>query len=207
MTVHVVEHPLAQHWLTVLRDRETPPERFRQALDVVTTMVLLEAMAGLRTDPVRVTTPLEETHGRRLADRVAFVPILRAGLGMVPAALRLLPQATVWHLGFYRDEATLQPVEYYDPFAHRPCQADVAFILDPMLATGGSAVAAVGKLKAWGVRRIAFTGLLAAPEGIRHLEARHPEVDVYVAAVDRRLNDRGFILPGLGDAGDRQFGT
>lgn len=207
MKVHVVQHPLIAHWLTVLRDRDTPPPVFRQALHRVTTLVLYEATRKLSIHSRSVTTPLETTTGAEVVERVALVPILRAGLGMVEPALQLLPQASVWHLGFYRDETTLQPVEYYDPFASRPRQADVAYILDPMLATGGSARAAAAKLLAWGVPRVIFVGLIAAPEGLEHLHQHCPQVPVYVAAVDRQLNERGFILPGLGDAGDRQFGT
>ncbi len=205
--VHVVNHPVVAHWLRVLRDKHTPPPTFRQALDIVTHLLLYAATQDLETEPVDVETPLEATQGARLKSRVGFAPILRAGLGMIPAALHLFPQAQVWHLGFYRDETTLQPVEYYDPFRHKACTVDVTYILDPMLATGGSAVAAAHKLKEWGVPKVVFVGLIAAPEGVALLEKHHPDVPIYVAVVDRQLNDQGYILPGLGDAGDRQFGT
>ncbi len=205
--VHVVEHPVVAHWLGILRDKTTSPERFRQGLDIVTHFLLHTASQILETEPIVVETPLETAQALRLKSRVAFAPILRAGLGMVPAALHLFPHAQVWHLGFYRDERTLQPVEYYDPFKHKPCTVDVAYILDPMLATGGSAVAAAHKLKEWGVPQVAFVGLIAAPEGLSLMEKHHPDVPIYVAVVDRQLNDRGYILPGLGDAGDRLFGT
>ncbi len=205
--LYVLKHPVVDHWLTVLRDKTTPPQRMRQAMDIITPLLLYQATRHLPTRAVPVETPLETTQGRILAARVGLVPILRAGLGMVPPALRMFPEASVWHLGFYRDEETLQPVEYLDPFQGRPCTVDVALVLDPMLATGGSAAAAMDKLKAWGVEQMAFVGLIAAPEGVDLLHRRHPQVPIVVAALDRQLNDRGYILPGLGDAGDRLFGT
>lgn len=205
--VHVLNHPLVDHWLTVLRDKHTPPERMRQATEILTSFLLYQALRDLPVETVEVETPLECTQGRRITARLGFAPILRAGLGMVPAALRVFPQASVWYFGFYRDEETLKPVEYYDPIQGRACHLDVAVVLDPMLATGGSAAAAVSRLKEWGVPRVHFVGLIAAPEGVAFLHREHPEVSIVVAALDRQLNDRGYILPGLGDAGDRLFGT
>ena len=154
----------------------------------------------------RVQTPLEVTVGHRLADRIGLVPILRAGLGMVDAMLELMPTAQVWHLGLFRDERTLRPVEYYNKL---PDQAtvDICLILDPMLATGGSATAAIEVLKHWGATRIKLVNLIAAPEGVRAVSKAHPDVAIYSAALDRQLNEKGYIMPGLGDAGDRQFGT
>ncbi len=204
--IFVSTHPLVLHDLTVLRNRVTPPPAFRAALHRVTLLLLHAATADLPTRKVIVPTPLESAEGLALDAAVGFAPILRAGLGMVEAALTLLPQAQVWHLGFYRDEVTLQPVKYYSPLG-RQTLPEIMFVLDPMLATGGSAVAAVNELKKHGARRVKFVGLLAAPEGIARLREAHPDVDIFLAAVDRTLNAKGYILPGLGDAGDRQFGT
>ncbi len=204
--VFVSPHPLVLHDLTILRHRETPPARFREALHRVALLVLQEALADLSTRKVLVPTPLESAEGFVLDEQVAFVPILRAGLGLVPAALQWLPTAEVWHLGLYRDENTLQPVRYYSPLGRRPLPPTVV-ILDPMLATGGSAVAAIAEVLRHGARRVKFVGVLAAPEGIARVREAYPQVQIYLAAVDRALNEHGYILPGLGDAGDRQFGT
>ena len=155
---------------------------------------------------VRVPTPIEETDGVKLADRIGLVPILRAGLGMVDAMLELMPTAQVWHLGLFRDERTLRPVEYYNKLPDS-ATVDLTLILDPMLATGGSATAAIDVLKRWGSARIKLLNLIAAPEGVRTVQAAHPDVPIYTAALDRQLNEKGYIMPGLGDAGDRQFGT
>ena len=165
-----------------------------------------EALADARTLTIDVETPLEITPGAKLADRIGLIPILRAGLGMVDAMLELMPTAEVWHLGLFRDERTLQPVEYYNKLPDT-ATVDLCLILDPMLATGGSATAAIEVLKAWGARRIKLVNLIAAPEGVRAVAAAHPDVPIYCAALDRQLNEKGYILPGLGDAGDRQFGT
>jgi uracil phosphoribosyltransferase len=165
-----------------------------------------EALADARVNAIRVQTPLEETDGVKLADRIGLVPILRAGLGMVDAMLELMPTAQVWHLGLFRDERTLQPVEYYNKLPDS-ATVDVCLILDPMLATGGSATAAIEVLKNWGATRIKLLNLIAAPEGVAAVERAHPDVPVYTAALDRQLNEKGYIMPGLGDAGDRQFGT
>lgn len=204
--IFVSTHPIVLHELSVLRDRNTPPAVFRQALHRVALALLQAATGDLDTRKVIVQTPLESAEGLALNVRVGLAPILRAGLGMVEAGLAWLPQAEVWHLGFYRDETTLQPVKYYSPLGTRPLP-EVMIVLDPMLATGGSAVAAVNELRRHGARRVKFVGVLAAPEGIARLREAHPEVQIYLAAVDRALNEHGYILPGLGDAGDRQFGT
>lgn len=204
--IFVSTHPLVLHDLSILRDRTTGPAAFRAALHRVSLLLLQAATADLPTRKIIVQTPLESAEGLTLNARVGFAPILRAGLGMVDAALTVLPEAEVWHLGFYRDETTLQPVKYYSPLGQRPLP-EVMILLDPMLATGGSAVAAITELKRHGARQVKFVGVLAAPEGIARVREAHPEVSIYLAAVDRALNEHGYILPGLGDAGDRQFGT
>ena len=210
--VFVSPHPLARHKLTLLRRRETEPKKFREVIGELATMLVYEATSDLATRPVPIETPLTATEGRLMAEKVGLVPILRAGLGMVEGAWRLLPQAEVWHLGLYRDERTLQPVSYYNKLPVAPT-VELCLVLDPMLATGGSAIAAVEVLKRWGVTRIKFVGLLAAPEGIQALHERHPDVAIHVAEIDERLTGAGdifpsgYIWPGLGDAGDRQFGT
>jgi len=214
--VYESQHPLVKHKLTRLRDPQTHPVEFREMVEEIAMLLAYEATQDIRTTPVHVRTPLNvEAEGVEVADRIGLVPILRAGLGMVSAFLNLMPIAQVWHLGLYRDEETLAPVAYYNKLPPR-ATVDVAIILDPMLATGGSASAAATVLKEWGVERIKFVGLLAAPEGIAHLHAEHPDVSIYVAHIDDHLtpepqtpNDppRGFIVPGLGDAGDRLFGT
>lgn len=210
--VFVSSHPLAQHKLTLLRRRETEPKKFREVIGELAMMLVYEASQDLAVRVEPIETPLTSTRGSVMAEKIGFVPILRAGLGMVEGAWKLLPQAEVWHLGFYRDERTLRPVAYYNKLPVSPT-VDLCMILDPMLATGGSAIAAVDVLKQWGVSRIKFIGLLAAPEGIQALHAVHPDVAVHVAAVDERLTGAGdsfppgYIWPGLGDAGDRQFGT
>lgn len=204
--VQIVRHPVVQHKLTELRDQRTGPKRFRELLREITPLLLYEATRDLEVEEVVVATPMGEARGHRLRGTIGLVPILRAGLGMAEGALQVFPEAQVWHLGLYRDEHTLQPIAYYNRLPPRPTVA-WCFILDPMLATGGSAVAAVDILKRWGVPRVVFVGLIAAPEGLKRFEAAHPDIPVVVAAVDDRLNDRGFIVPGLGDAGDRQFGT
>jgi len=210
--IFVSSHPLARHKLTLLRRRETEPKKFREVLGELASMLAYEATADLATRPLTVATPLTTTEGQTMAEKVGLVPILRAGLGMVEGAWRLLPQAEVWHLGLYRDEHTLQPVSYYNKLPVAPT-VELCLVLDPMLATGGSAIAAVDVLKQWGVVRIKFVGLLGAPEGIAALHERHPDVAIHVAAIDERLTGpgdpfpSGYIWPGLGDAGDRQFGT
>lgn len=206
MPLHVSSHPLVKHKLGLLRRRDTPPWLFRPLIRELTLLLLYEATADLALWSERIETPLEVAEASTLAQRVGFAPILRAGLGMVEAALELLPTADVRHLGIYRDHATLLPVEYYSRLQGMPT-ADVYLVLDPMLATGQSAVAAVDMLKRWGAARVKFVGLIGAPEGIAALEQAHPDLEIYLAAEDRQLNDAGYILPGLGDAGDRQFRT
>lgn len=200
----VVEHPLVDHHLAVLRDRATGPEAFRAAMQRLTYLLTYEATKDLATSPGAVTTPLVETAIQRVSDRVGVVPILRAGLGMVEPVLTMLPDAAVWHLGLYRDETTLEPVEYYQKLPEgRP--VDVALVVDPMLATGGSAIAAIDTVSRWGVARIKLLSIIAAPEGLAAVHDKAPNVAVYVCAVDQRLNEQGYIVPGLGDAGDRVF--
>jgi uracil phosphoribosyltransferase len=204
--LRVSPHPLVAHKLAILRDTSTEPKKFRELVRELTWLIGYEALADLATRPRRVVTPLEETTGAEVEPKVGLVPVLRAGLGMVDAMLELMPTAEVWHIGLYRDERTLKPVEYYNKLPDA-ATVQVCLILDPMLATGGSSAATVDILKAWGAARVKQVSLIAAPEGIATLAAAHPDVDIHVAAVDARLNERGYIVPGLGDAGDRQFGT
>lgn len=204
--LHVSDHPLVQHKLALLRDIRTEPKKFRELTREISVLLGYEATRDLRLQPISLTTPFGEVQGRELADEVGLVPILRAGLGMVDGIWEMMPAAQVWHIGLYRDERTLQPVQYYSNLPVAP-SVQVCFVLDPMLATGGSAVATVDILKEWGAERIKFVGLIASPEGVMRLRDAHPDVDVYVAAVDRQLNDAGYIVPGLGDAGHRLFGT
>ncbi len=207
--LHVSTHPAVQHKLSLLRNADTEPNKFRELVREISWLVGYEALADAHVAPVRVQTPIEETSGARLADRIGLVPILRAGLGMVDAMLELMPTAQVWHLGLFRDERTLRPVEYYNKLPDS-ATVDLCLILDPMLATGGSATAAIEVLKRWGAVtpvRIKLVNLIAAPEGVRAVHEAHPDVPIYTAALDRQLNEKGYIMPGLGDAGDRQFGT
>jgi uracil phosphoribosyltransferase len=204
--VYQSRHPMVAHKVTKLRDRSTEPKKFRELIREIAALLGYEATLDLRTKPVKVMTPLAETDGRELEQRVGLVPILRAGLGMVEGIWELMPSAEVWHIGLYRDEQTLEPVQYYNKLPIEPT-VSVCLILDPMLATGGSAVATVDILKNWGVQRIKFVGVIGAPEGIQALHEKHPEVPIHLAAIDDRLNEHAYILPGLGDAGDRQFGT
>jgi len=208
-TFHVSTHPAVQHKLAVLRDRTTEPKKFREVVRELSWLLGYEALADARLRPLTVQTPLEEMQGAELGDRIGLVPILRAGLGMVDAMLELMPTAEVWHLGLFRDERTLRPVEYYNKLPDS-ASVDLCLILDPMLATGGSATAAIEVLKRWGAVtpvRIKLVNLIAAPEGVAAVAAAHPDVEIHCAALDRQLNEKGYILPGLGDAGDRQFGT
>ena len=199
-------HPLVQHKLALLRDVKTEPKRFRELVREVTWLLLYEATEDFIPVERSVTSPMGSTMGRVLVEEIAFAPILRAGLTMVGPALEMIPTAQIWHIGLYREEETLQPIEYYTNVPKK-ATAEVAFILDPMLATGGSAVAASDILKGSGVGNIKFVGLIAAPEGIEHLSSAHPDVPIHIAAVDQGLNEIGYIVPGLGDAGDRLFGT
>jgi len=202
----VSRHPLVAHAIAQLRDRETPPPLFRTLVRNLTQLLVVEALADAALVPFVVRTPMAECVGARLAERIGLVPILRAGLGMVDPVLSLVPEATVWHLGLYRDHHTLQPVTYYNKLPDA-LPIDLALVLDPMLATGGSAIAALDCLKLRRIGRIKFVGLIAAPEGVRALSEAHPDVLIHVGVIDERLNEIGYIVPGLGDAGDRQFGT
>lgn len=203
----VLHHPLVQHKLSLLRDRNAPTKLFKELVDEIATLMAYEATTTLALEPCEVETPLERTVGARVSGKkLVLVPILRAGLGMVDGILRLIPSARVGHIGLYRDHDTLEPVDYYFKIP-----ADVSerefLLLDPMLATGGSAVAAVSRLKAAGAAKVRLLCLVAAPEGVRRMLSAHPEVQVIAAALDRELDANGYILPGLGDAGDRLFGT
>jgi uracil phosphoribosyltransferase len=204
--VYCSNHPLILHKLALLRSVTTEPKKFREVVAEITQLLTYEATQDLTTVEEEVTTPLETTLCRVVDERVGLVPVLRAGLGMVEAVLTLLPYAQVWHIGLFRDERTLKPISYYNRLPDYTT-VDTCLLLDPMLATGGSAAATVDILKRWGATRIKYMGLIAAPEGIAHLSAAHPDVPIHVAAVDSHLNERGYIVPGLGDAGDRQFGT
>jgi uracil phosphoribosyltransferase len=206
-TLTIVQHPLIQHKVTLLRDRRTPTKIFKELLDEIAMLMAYEATSDLPLEPTEVDTPLERTAGVRVSGKkLVLVPILRAGLGMVEGVLRLVPGARVGHIGLYRDHDTLEPVDYYFRVPGDAAARDF-FVLDPMLATGGSAVSAVGSLKRAGATRIKFLCVVAAPSGLERLAKAHPDVQVYCAAVDRELNTHGYILPGLGDAGDRLFGT
>lgn len=205
-TVHESKHPLVAHKLSRLRDKHTEPKKFRELVREIAGLLAYEATADLATTPIEIETPLEKMTAQRLQEKIGLVPILRAGLGMVEGIWELMPSAEVWHIGLYRDEKTLKPVEYYNKLPIQPRVA-VCLILDPMLATGGSATATAEVLKRWGVNKIKFVGLIASPEGIKAMQDAHPDIDIYIAAIDDHLNERGYIVPGLGDAGDRQFGT
>ena len=202
----ISNHPLIQHKLSILRSVDTNPTIFRQVVNELGMLLCYESTFDLPIRPIDVETPLMKTSGQVMREHIALIPILRAGLGMVEGIWTLIPNAHVFHIGFYRNEETLQPVEYYNKLP-KDHPFNLAFILDPMLATGGSAIAAIHIAKKWGACRIKFIGLIGAPEGIDALTRAHPDVDIHLAAVDERLNERGYILPGLGDAGDRQFGT
>jgi uracil phosphoribosyltransferase len=204
--VYASQHPLVAHKLSRLRDRSTEPKKFRELVREIAALLAYEATADLLTVPRQVETPLTSMTGAELKEKIGLVPILRAGLGLVEGFWELMPTAEVWHIGLYRDEKTLKPVQYYNKLPVEPT-VSVCLILDPMLATGGSAVATTAIVKRWGVRKIKFVGLIGAPEGIALMQAAHPDVPLYLAAIDDHLNGRGYILPGLGDAGDRQFGT
>ncbi|HEY7077081.1 MAG TPA: uracil phosphoribosyltransferase [Solirubrobacteraceae bacterium] len=204
--VTVVDHVLLRRLVSQLRDRQTTHRVFRETLSEAALILGYEAMRTLRPQEIELTTPLEPAPGVRLADEVVLVAILRAGLGMVDGLLRLVPEARVGHLGMYRDEEALRPVGYYENVPAGVADAEV-FVVDPMLATGGSAVQAIKRLKRAGARRLHFVCLVSAPEGLRALHAAHPEVPVTTAAIDRELDANGYIRPGLGDAGDRIFGT
>jgi uracil phosphoribosyltransferase len=200
------QHPLVKHKLSKLRDKKTDPKKFRELIREIAMLLAYESTADLALDTIQVETPMGAAGGALLREKIGLVPILRAGLGMVEGVWEMMPGAEVWHIGLYRDEKTLRPVQYYNKLPVDPT-VQVCLILDPMLATGGSAVATVDILKDWGAEHIRFVGIIAAPEGIQALHTAHPDVPIYVAAIDSHLNEIGFIVPGLGDAGDRQFGT
>jgi uracil phosphoribosyltransferase len=204
--VTVVDHPLLQRLLSTLRDRDTDHVVFRQTLDTAALILAYEATRSLRVRAEEIHTPLEATEGTKLADEVVLAAILRAGLGMVDGFLRLVPEARVGHLGMYRDEQEFRPVGYYENIPAGVADAEV-FVVDPMLATGGSAVNAIHRLKREGAERITFVCLVAAPNGIAAMHEAHPEVPIFTATVDRELDENAYIRPGLGDAGDRIFGT
>jgi uracil phosphoribosyltransferase len=204
--VFVSRHPLVLHKLALLRSVTTEPRQFREQVHDLSRLLFYEATLDLKLHRVTVQTPLAVCEGQQIAERVGLMPILRAGLGMAEAILEIVPAARVWHLGIYRDHETVQPVTYYNKLPPEP-DVDVALVVDPMLATGGSAVAAVSLLKKWGAPRIKFLGLIAAPEGVRALRQAHPDVPIHLAALDSHLDGRCYIVPGLGDAGDRLFGT
>ena len=205
--VHVLNHPLIQHKLTIMRKKETGPKEFRELLEEISTLMVYEVTRDLPTEEVEIETPICKMKSKVLAGKkLGIVPILRAGLGMVDGMLTLIPAAKVGHIGLYRNEETLEPVEYYCNLPKDIAERDV-FVLDPMLATGGSAIDAIGQIKKRGAKHIKFIGLIAAPEGLKALHEAHPDVDIYVAAQDEKLNENGYIIPGLGDAGDRIFGT
>jgi uracil phosphoribosyltransferase len=204
--VKVVEHPVLADRLSVLRDRDTPHGAFRQALFEAAAIMAVEVARELPVKTVEIATPLEATEGLRLRDEVAVVPVLRAGLGMVEGFLRLLPDARVGHVGIYRDEEAHEPIDYYERLPRGLPSARV-YVLDPMLATGGSAVTALDKLKRAGAKQLDLVCLVAAPAGLEAVHAAHPEVRIWTAAIDRELDENAYIRPGLGDAGDRVFGT
>jgi uracil phosphoribosyltransferase len=204
--VHVSEHPLVLHKLALLRDIRTEPKKFRELVAEMSVLLAYEATRDLRLVPKTVTTPMGECAGSELAEKAGLVPILRAGLGMVQGVWEMMPSSEVWHIGLHRDERTLQPMQYYSNLPVAPT-VQVCLVLDPMLATGGSAVATVDILRRWGVGRIKYIGILGAPEGVARLRQAHPDVDIHLAAVDLGLNEAGYIVPGLGDAGHRLFGT
>ncbi|HEY60966.1 MAG TPA: uracil phosphoribosyltransferase [Anaerolineae bacterium] len=204
--VFISEHPLIKHKLSKLRDKSTEPKKFRELIREISRLLAYEATGDLLLSPIEIETPLEKMGGCELKEKIGLVPILRAGLGMVEGVWELMPSAEVLHIGIYRDEETLNPIEYYNKLPVEPHIA-VCLILDPMLATGGSAVATIDILKRWGVKHIKFVGIIAAPEGIELVHSKHPDIPLHLAAVDDHLNDIGYIVPGLGDAGDRQFGT
>lgn len=204
--VYESQHPLVKHKLSRLRDKNTEPKKFRELTREIAALLAYEATADLAVLPRELETPLEKMTGHELKEKIGLVPILRAGLGLVEGFWELMPSAEVWHIGLYRDEETLRPVEYYNKLPLEPT-VSVCLILDPMLATGGSATATAEVLKKWGVKKIKFVGLIAAPEGIKAMQTAHPDIDIYIAAIDDHLNEHAYIVPGLGDAGDRQFGT
>lgn len=205
--VHVMDHPLILHKLSLMRDKFTGPKEFREAVSEISTLLCYEATRDLPMKEVEIETPIAHTKARICSGKkIAVVAILRAGLGMTEGVIRLIPNAKIGHIGLYRDPDTLQPVEYYCKLPTDISSREV-IIVDPMLATGGSAIAAIQFLKNYGVKHIKLLALLAVPGSIKAITEEHPDVDIYIAAIDEKLNDKGYIVPGMGDAGDRMFGT
>ena len=205
--VHVMDHPLIQHKVGIIRREEVGSKDFRQMISEIAMLMCYESTRNLKLQDVKIKTPICETTVKELAGKkLAVVPILRAGLGMVEGMLAMIPAAKVGHIGLYRDPETLEPVEYYCKLPS-DCNEREVYVVDPMLATGGSCVAAIQMLKEKGVKNIHFMCIIASPEGVERLQKEHPDVDIYIAALDEKLNDHGYIVPGLGDAGDRIFGT
>ena len=205
--VHELNHPLITHKLTLMRNKETGTKDFRQTISEIAMLICYEATRDLKLDDVEIETPICAAKVKELrGKKMAIVPILRAGLGMVDGMLTLIPAAKVGHIGLYRDPETLKPVEYYCKLP-ADCAEREVFVVDPMLATGGSSIAAIRMLKEKGCRNIHFMCIIAAPEGLKAMQEAHPDVDIYIGALDEKLNDHGYIVPGLGDAGDRIFGT
>ena len=204
--VHISTHPVLAHKMTALRDKNTQPPEFYRLVKEIGTLLAYEATISLALEAAAIETPMEPMGGQRLAGGIGVTPILRAGLGMAEAFREVIPDVQIWHLGLRRDEDTLQAIEYYNRLPHKS-DLQVCYAVDPMLATGGSAIDAINILKRLGIPRLSYVGIIAAPYGLLKLSQTHPDIDIYVAALDESLNDRGYILPGLGDAGDRQFGT
>lgn len=204
--IHISTHPLVKHKLTLLRDVNTDHRTFRELVRELTLLLTYEATQDMALSPKSVQTPMGTAHGSQVQETIGLIPVMRAGMGMVDGIMELLPSVQVWHIGLFRDEKTLRPVEYYNKLPDEPT-VQICLVLDPMLATGGSAIATIDILKRWGAKRIKYIGLLAAPEGLKALSTAHPDVAIHVAELDERLNDIGYIVPGLGDAGDRMYGT
>ncbi|MGJ3240455.1 MAG: uracil phosphoribosyltransferase [Anaerolineae bacterium] len=202
----VSEHPLVKHKLTLLRDVHTDHRQFRELVRELTLLLTYEATQDMGRTPKTVQTPMGTATGTEVSETIGLIPIMRAGMGMVDGIMELLPSVQVWHIGLFRDEQTLRPVEYYNKLPDEPT-VQICLVLDPMLATGGSAIATIDILKKWGAKRIKYIGLLGAPEGVKALSDKHPDVPIYLAQLDEKLNDVGYIVPGLGDAGDRMYGT
>lgn len=204
--VFVLNHPLAKTYLRKLRDKDSSPETFRTQIKLLSAMLAVEATKDIKIKDTVCHTPICETYEKELGEKIGIVPILRAGIGMVDPFLSFLPQAETLFLGMYRDENTHQPKAYYNKLENSDI-VETAYVIDPMLATGGSAIMTIDAIKSWGVEKIKFCGIIGAPEGVKALHNQHPDVDIYLAALDKKLNENAYIVPGLGDAGDRIFNT
>ena len=204
--VHISSHPVMKHKLSAMRDKRTPPPEFYRLVKEIGALLAYEATADLALQPYEIETPLQPMMSERLAGGIGVTPILRAGLGLAEGFREVIPDVQVWHLGLRRDEHTLEAMEYYNQLPHK-VDLQVCFAVDPMLATGGSAIDAINVLKRRGIKRLCYVGIIAAPYGLLKLSQTHPDIDIYIGALDESLNDVGYIQPGLGDAGDRQFGT